>query len=329
MDLNTLWFLIIGFVLAGYIVLDGADLGIGIVSLFTPKTNHKYREQLIEITGPYWNGNEVWLIVFGGILFAVFPTVYAVLLSGFYLPFIILLLVYIVRGISIPIRNQYSSRSWQNFWDLCFGISGFLISFLLGAVTANLIQGVPITEDRVIEFDLFRLTDLFSLWLGGFSVVLLGMHGAIYASRKSDADLQSFCQKVGFIMWCLTLFFAVPSGFILFMRKPLNGLMHHYVIFSILLMLLITAMGYVPWGLKRRRLRNTFLASAIVITCFLASLFLCSYPILLHGTEAAGDLTIYNASASTPAMIVMLILTIIAMPIVIGYSVYSRFILEQ
>jgi cytochrome d ubiquinol oxidase subunit II len=329
MDLNTLWFLIIGFVLAVYIILDGIDLGIGTLSLFTPKDKHKYREQLIEIIGPHWDGNEVWLIVFGGMLFAVFPKVYATLLSGLYLPFIGLLLLFIVRGISIPLRNRYENDIWLNFWDLSFGISSLAIIFLLGVIAANLIQGFTLNQNDVIKLNLLKLTGPYSLWMGAFSVALLNMHGAIYAGRKSSEDLQSFCFRTGLISWFLMLLFAVPAEIVALKDDPSNILDNHLFFFSILLLLLIGSIIYIPWALKSRSFNKAFIASSLVIGRFLTLFYLYSYPNLLRSTETTNNLTIYNASVSSAAMTVMLILTIIAMPVVISYTIYTHFILGK
>jgi cytochrome d ubiquinol oxidase subunit II len=328
MDLNTLWFVIIGAVLTVYIILDGSDLGIGILSLFTPGDKYEYREQLIRIIGPHWNGNEVWLIVFGGMLFAVFPKVYATLLSSAYLPFIALLITFIVRGISIPLRNRHDISSWLNFWDLCFGISSLVIAFILGVFAANLIMGFTSDENGLMKLNLMRLVSPFSLWMGIFSVALLCMHGAIYAGRKSSEDIKPFCRKASIISWLLMLIFAVPAEIIVLKNDPAYIFKNHFLFFSMLVLLLIVSIVYIPWGLKSASFNKAFIASALVIARFLALFYLYFYPNLLRSTVTAYNLTIYNASASNSATIVMLILTIIAMPVVISYSIYTHIVLE-
>jgi cytochrome d ubiquinol oxidase subunit II len=328
MDLNTLWFLIIGAVLTVYIILDGSDLGIGILSLFTPRDKYEYRERLIRIIGPHWNGNEVWLIVFGGMLFAVFPKVYATLLSGAYLPFIALLFVFIIRGISIPLRNRYDIEPWLNFWDLCFGISSFAIAFLLGVLAANLIKGFTPDENGLMKLDLTRLAGPFSLWMGIFSVALLCMHGSIYAGRKSSEDIKLFCKKASIISWLLMLICAVPAEIIVLKNDPAYIFKNHFFFFSMLILLLIVSIVYIPWGLRTASFNKTFIASTLVIARFLALFYLYFYPNLLRSTVTVHNLTIYNASASNSAIIVMLILTIIAMPVVISYSIYTHIVLK-
>ncbi len=324
MDFNTLWFLIIGFVLTVYVITDGYDLGIGILCLFTPKDKYKYRQQLIQIIGPHWDGNEVWLIVFGGMLFAVFPRVYATLLSGLYLPFIVLLIFYMIRGISIPLRNRYNTGRWLSFWDLCFGISSLMIAFFMGVVTANLIQGITLNESGLMKLHLSRLISPFSIWMGIFSTALLCMHGASYAARKCTEDIKSFCRKAGLISWLLMLIFAVPAEIIVLRNNPADIFKNHLLLFSLLVILLIISVVYIPWGFKSGSFNKTFAASSLAVGRFLALLYLYFYPNLLRSVEPSQNLTIYNASSSSQTMIVTLILTIIAMPIVIIYSIYAH-----
>jgi len=324
MDFNTLWFSIIGFVLTVYVITDGYDLGIGILCLFTPKDKYKYRQQLIQIIGPHWDGNEVWLIVFGGMLFAVFPRVYATLLSGLYLPFIVLLIFYMIRGISIPLRNRYNTGRWLSFWDLCFGISSLMIAFFLGVVAANLIQGITVNKSGFVKLNLSRLISPFSIWMGIFSTALLCMHGASYAAGKCTEDIKSFCRKAGLISWLLMLIFAVPAEIIVLTNDPADIFKNHFLLFALLVVLLIVSVVYIPLGFKSGSFNKTFAASSLAIGCFLALLYLYFYPNLLRSVEPSQNLTIYNASSSSQTMIVTLILTIIAMPIVIIYSIYAH-----
>ena len=328
MNLNTLWFLIIGFALTIYVILDGLDLGVGITLLFTRKDKHKNREQLIEIIGPHWNGNEVWLLVFGGMLFAIFPKVYAALLSGMYLPFILLLILFIVRGISIPLRNRYDNDKWHNFWDLCLGISSLVIAFLFGVVVAILIQGLGINQNGFIKLNLQKVITPLSLWMGTTSVILLFMHGAIYAGRKSKDNLNSFCLKTASTGWILMLVFGIPAEIIILKNEASNILKNHLFLYVLFLILFVCAVVYIPLALKKKRVNQAFLASSLIIVHFTALLYMYTYPNLLRVTEAARNLTIYNAAVSSSSMIVMLVLTAIAMPIVICYSIYTHIILD-
>ena len=326
MDLNTLWFLIIGFALTIYVILDGLDLGVGITLLFTSK--YKNREELIKIIGPHWNGNEVWLLVFGGMLFAIFPKVYASLLSGMYLPFMVLLVVFIVRGISIPLRNRYDNDRWHKFWDLCLGISSLLIAFLFGSVVAILIQGLGINQNGFIKLNLQKVITPLSLWLGVTSVVLLCMHGAIYAGQKSKDYLNSFSLKTALISWILMLLFGISAEIIILKNDNSNIFKNFLFLYILFLILFISAAIYIPLALKRRSFKKAFLASSLIIVHFTALLYMFTYPNLLRCTEAANNLTIYNSSVSTSSMIIMLILTAIAMPIVISYTIYTHIILD-
>lgn len=148
MDLNTLWFIILGALLAVYVVLDGYDLGIGIIHLFT--ADRKQRERFLALVEPYWDGNEVWLIIAGGVLFAVFPGAYAAPLSGFYPYFIVLLMAFIVRGLALGLHGAFSSSLWHRFMDVCLGVASLLAVALVGIIGAHLLRGVPADSSGLI-----------------------------------------------------------------------------------------------------------------------------------------------------------------------------------
>jgi len=329
MDLNTVWYFIIGIVLTGYLILDGYNLGIGILSLFTPNEKDEYRKQLLAIIGPHWDGNEVWLIVFGGLLFAVFPPVYAALLSAFYLQFIVLLLAFIFRGISIPMRDRYETISWKKFWDLCFGLSSFVIVLLFGIIAANLIRGIPLNGNGMMKAGFLMTLNPFAFLMGFFAAALLSLHGAIYAGIHGNSDIRRFIFIMTCIAWAFTLVLAILAEIIIFNYAPGNVVKDNPVLFTIFLLLLIGSIAYILRSAMFSRYLRAFFASIILIASVVSLLCLYFFPYLLRcGADPSKSLTIYNAGATAPAMIVILILTAIAMPIVIGYSIYVHFKLK-
>jgi cytochrome d ubiquinol oxidase subunit II len=328
MDLNTLWFLILGGVLAVYVVLDGYDLGIGVIHLFT--ADRKQREQFLALVGPYWDGNEVWLIIAGGILFAVFPGAYAALLSGFYPYFVVLLMAFIVRGLALGLRDAFSSTLWHRFTDVCFGCASLLAVALVGIVGANLTRGVPADSNGIIRADLGNGLDLPALFAAVLAVALLAMHGSLYAAMKSQGDQRRYAEKWAFGMWALSLVLAVPAAALNVNTTAGMGAKSYPVFFALVVALLVMALIYIPWALRRARYTRTFLSSSLAIALLVASVAMLLFPRLVRsGVDDSHSLTIYNAAATQSAMLVTLVIIAIALPLAIAYSVFVRVMLER
>jgi cytochrome d ubiquinol oxidase subunit II len=187
-DLNTIWFILIGVLLTGYAILDGFDLGVGALHLFTKEDID--RRILINAIGPVWDGNEVWLVTGGGALFAAFPDVYATVFSGFYIPFMLLLFVLIFRAVAIEFRSKRESKRWRSMWDKAFSFSSFFIAFLMGVALGNIIVGIPVDSTKEYVGGLFNLLNPYSILIGITTVALFMMHGAIYLVMKTEGTLQ-------------------------------------------------------------------------------------------------------------------------------------------
>ena len=188
MDLETLWFVLVGVLLAGYAVLDGFDLGVGILHpLIRGDTERRLG---INSIGPLWDGNEVWLVTFGGALFAAFPEAYATVLSGLYLPIMVLLAGLIGRAISIEFRSKVRSRWWRSYWDHSFAFSSLVVVLVFGVAAGNMIQGIPVGPDREYAGGLLDLLGVYPLAVGALAVVATAMHGAFYLHLKTEGALQ-------------------------------------------------------------------------------------------------------------------------------------------
>src|SRR6516225_3068121 len=175
--LHILWFTLLGVLLAGYGILDGFDLGVGILHLCVRKDDE--RRVLMNSIGPLWDGNEVWLVVFGGALFAAFPRAYAAAFSGFYTPFMLVLFALIFRGVSMEFRSKHEGRAWRACWDVAFCAASTLASFLFGVLVANCIKGLPLGRNGDFEHA-FTLADLltpYAVLVGLFAVATFAMHG--------------------------------------------------------------------------------------------------------------------------------------------------------
>src|SRR5512136_2811273 len=187
LDLNAIWFVLIGALFVGYAMLDGFDLGVGALHLFA-KTDQERRVMLNTI-GPVWDGNEVWLVSGGGALFAAFPNVYATVFSGFYFVFVLLLVALIFRAVAIEFRSKQPMRWWRQMWDIGFSAGSLLSSFLIGVAMGNIAWGIPIDGRGEFAGTFWSLLGPYPLLLGVTTVALFMMHGALYALMKTEGAL--------------------------------------------------------------------------------------------------------------------------------------------
>jgi len=190
MWLNYVWFILFVVIITGYVVLDGFDLGVGIMHHFAAK-NDEERRLMLNSIGPIWDGNEVWLVLGGGVLFAAFPIVYASMFSGFYEALMLVLLFLILRTVAIEFRSKRENPSWRSRWDFIFFLSSAALAFLLGVAFGNIISGVPLDAQGNITINsVLDLLHPFALWIGATTIVMLALHGSIYLNLKTDGDLQ-------------------------------------------------------------------------------------------------------------------------------------------
>jgi len=321
-DLNTLWFLLIGFFLIGYVLLDGFDLGVGILSLFArdPQEKRVYYHAI----GPVWDGNEVWLITGGAALFAAFPAVYATIFSGFYLAFILFLVGLIARAIALEYRGKVSSPRWWRFWDWCFGLGSLIPALLLGVALGNILRGVPIDAHGQWAGSFWGLLNPYSLLLGILSLVTLTLHGAIYLAMKVEGDLQSRLHRwivnswtVFVILYVLTSLATAATSRFLF-----QGLSGH-PFFVILTLVMAVSLIMIPRFVRSRHYGRAFLASSLTIAAMLGIAAVSLYPRMVPSRpDLAHSLTIYNASSSPTTLSAMLIISLIGMPFVLWYTIY-------
>ena len=196
MDLQTFWFLLVGVLMMGYAILDGFDLGVGILHPFVRE--ERDRRIVLNSIGPLWDGNEVWLVTFGGALFAAFPEVYATILSAFYLPVMVILFSLIGRAISLEFRSKVDSKRRRAYWDFSFFLSSFVVTFVFGVALGNVVQGFRIGADREYVGTLVDLFGAFPIAVGLLAVAGAAMHGSIYLHLKTEGALQ---KRVAGWMW--------------------------------------------------------------------------------------------------------------------------------
>ena len=319
-DLNTIWFFLVGILLTGYAILDGFDLGIGALHLFT-KTDHDRRIMLNSI-GPIWDGNEVWLVTGGGALFAAFPEVYATAFSGFYLAFMLLLFSLIFRAVAIDFRSKKASATWRKTWDISFTLGSILASLLIGTALGNVAWGVPLDAEHEFAGSFFTLLNPYSLLVGLVVVVLFMMHGALYGVLKTEGKLQDQLKKL-----FKTNFTLFVIGYIIITIATLlfaNNITEHFkstpwlMVFPLLNVL---AIANVYWQHSRGKDIMAFLSSCFAILLLMLIFGLGIYPDMLYSNPLPENtLNIYNAASSQKTLRIMLTIAIIGMPFVIMYT---------
>lgn len=319
-DLNTIWFLLVGVLIAGYGILDGFDLGVGVLSLFSrdPREKRLFRNAI----GPVWDGNEVWLLTAGGALFAAFPPVYATVFSGFYLAFMLLLLALIFRAVSLEFYSHVDSPAWGHFWSWAFGLGSLVPALLYGVAFGNVLRGVPITAEVQYEGSFLGLLNPFALLVGLLSLSLFIMHGAIYLTNKTDGPLRDRMRAWAMAFWVITaaLYLAATAFSIRVAPFLFDGLLRKPLFYVVLLPLLL-AIPAVPAMLNRRSHGWAFIASSVTIAGMVGLAGVSLYPRLVISSIAhENSLTIYNAASTALTLRAMLIIALLGVPLVLVYT---------
>lgn len=320
MDLNQLWFVLLGILLAGYAILDGFDLGVGILHLTARK--EKERRLMINSIGPLWDGNEVWLVTFGGAMFAAFPNAYATIFSGFYVAFMMLLFALIFRAVSIEFRSKRESLAWKRLWDLCFFGASALATFLFGVAAGNALIGIPVDARGVFVGSFFDLLRPYPILIGLLTVSFAVMHGAIYLYLKTENELQQVVHRWMWRGFGMTLVcYMLATVFTLsFMPEALRNFHEHQWSWLVVI-LTVLAFANIPRAIFLGRPLYAFISSSATI---LALVFLFSftlYPnLVVSSISPEYSLTIYSAASSGKTLWIMAIIALIGMPFVLCYT---------
>jgi cytochrome d ubiquinol oxidase subunit II len=321
MDLNLIWFLLVGVLIVGYAVLDGFDLGVGVIHLFT-KSEEEKRINLNSV-GPVWDGNEVWLLTGGGALFAAFPIVYAVSFSAFYLAFVLLLVALIFRAVSFEFR-KYAEPAQKKYWDLAFGLGSLVPALLYGVAIGNVLRGLPLDEKGLFHGNFFGLLNPYSIVVGLVSLTFFVMHGAIYLAMKTKGEQQEKAAGWANKTWiAYVLLYVAATIFSFFSAKYLFDTVLKNPLFWVLVVLLFASILYIPVGLKAKQFGKSFIASSLTIASMILLTALSLFPRLLPSSwNLDYSLTIYNASSTPRTLWTMLIIALIGVPIVLIYTIW-------
>ncbi len=327
--MQTIWFWLVAAMIAVYVILDGFDLGAGIVHLLVARTDAERRAVLASI-GPVWDGNEVWLLAGGGTLYFAFPELYASSFSGFYLPLMIVLWLLILRGISIEFRNHVKSLVWQPLWDAIFAGASALLAIFFGAALGNVVRGVPLNAAG--EFFLPLWTDLlpgkepgildwYTILIAVAALIALTVHGALWVALKTSGDLQKRSRRVVNAAWLALLPAVVLITLASFRLQP-----HLRYSFSArpwgYLFPFLALAGLV--GIRLLGGLDGFLSSCLFLFGMLTSAAFGLYPYVLpSNSDPALSLSIYNAAAPLYGLQVGLLWFIPGTLLAIGYFVYT------
>lgn len=321
--LNTIWFLVLAFMLAGYAVLDGFDLGLGAIHLLLGR-NRDERRRLIDAIGPVWNGNEVWLLAAGGSMVVAFPNLYAVSFSGFYLALMLVLWLLLLRGLGIEFRHQVHHAMWEDAWDVAFSVSSLLLSLLFGVAVGNVLRGVPYDANGEFVGTFTVLLNPFSVLGGLLGVATLAMHGAFWAALKTDGELGLRARRFAGALWFASAALILAMVAASFVVRP--DFTHNFRQYPVLLLLpAVTLGGLVQARLSLRRANElgAFISSAVYVGGILACVAAGLYPMLLPplAGSAHPGLDIYNAASPAGSLRTALIVYAIGITIVAVYLV--------
>lgn len=320
MDLNLIWYGLLGVLLAGYAVLDGFDLGVGI--LHPLAKGDRERRLFVNSIGPLWDGNEVWLVTFGGALFAMFPNAYATIFSGFYEAFMLLLFALILRAVSLEFRSKIHSDAWRRVWDWGFFGSSLVASLLFGVAVGNAIQGIPLDERGVFVGRFLDLVGPYPLLVGFLTVALFAMHGAIYLFLKTEGAVQ---ERLGEWMWhAWGVFLVLYMLTTMYTLVELPGATANFARFpwsASIALVSVLAVANVPRAIFHRNYGQAFVSSTLIIVCLVALFGLAIFPNLVTASnDPARSWTMDNAASSEKTLKIGLLIVLVGMPFVAAYT---------
>jgi cytochrome d ubiquinol oxidase subunit II len=327
MDLNTLWFILICVLFSGYFLLEGFDLGVGMLLPFVANTDDE-RRQVINTIGPHWDANEVWLITAGGAMFAAFPGWYATLFSGFYLPLFLMLVGLILRGIALEFRSKDENKTWRAVWDWSIFAGSLIPSLLWGVAFGNFLRGVPIDAAQNYTGGFWNLLNPYALVCGLLVIAGFLLQGCLFLAMKTEGSVilktRSFIMKI----WTATLVLlagAIAYSFFETDMASKEGIKPGF--FPILTVITLLVAGYF---INRKSFKWGFIIQSVTIVLLTAFVFLSLFPrVLISSSNPEWSLTIYNASSSPYTLQVMSIVALIFVPIVLAYTAWTYWVFRK
>ena len=327
MSLPEFWFLTITFLFVGFFVLEGFDFGVGMVARFLGKDDKEVQLYMNTI-GPFWDANEVWLIVAGGAMFAAFPHWYATMFSGFYIPLVFMLLALIIRGVSFEFRGHVNSQRWRNQWDWGLAIGSFLPPLLWGVVLANFMTGMPIDQDKEMVGGFLQFLHPFALLGGVMMVALFLIHGLQFITIRTLGEVNERAKQLRNKLAPITLILFI--AFIIMSYFVSDVFTYHGETFIVLPLLAFVALA---WSVSKKALigeRMRFTLTSISIILLTGSIFMGMFPrVMISSISDAYSLTVENASSGSYSLKLMMYFSLAILPFVLAYQIWSFYIFKK
>lgn len=323
LDLETLqviWFGGVLLLFAGYAILDGFDLGVGIIHLFAKKDSD--RRVMLNAIGPVWDGNEVWLVTAGGALFATFPEAYATLFSTFYTGVMLLLCGLIFRAVAIEFRSKQPMGWWRLGWDVLFSLASLVITFALGLVLGNVVQGMPLDSSHAYTGSFTDFLNPYALSVGLLTIALFAMHGAIYILMKTDGELHDRIR--GWInplmIFFIIVYASVTMATLIFLPHMTEAFRNRPELFVLGIGNML-AIANIPREVTRGKDGMAFISSSVAILFLVAIFAVGIFPYLIRASNAVeNSLTIFNSSSSVATLTNVLMVALLGTPLVVAYT---------
>jgi cytochrome d ubiquinol oxidase subunit II len=328
MDLETFWFCAIAVLWGGYFVLEGFDFGVGILLPVLPRSERE-RSVMLETIGPFWDGNEVWLVVAGAATFAAFPAWYATMFSGFYLALLLVLLLLIMRVVSFEWREKSESPRWRRFWLTANTVGSTGAPFIWGVALANLVHGVPLNSSGDFAGNFGDLFSAYTVFVGIATVLLFAFHGATFLVLRTTGDL---CNRAAALARRLALPAVALTSGVLVWTVAVGVDRNDKDVFP---PILPAALGVVAAVLAllfvmRRRSGWAFGMTALSVALLIATIFTSLYPrVLVSAPSFQNSLTISNAASTHYALKVLTVVALILLPVVLGYQAWTYYVFRR
>ena len=317
--LTLIWFFLLGVLLVGYVILDGFDLGVGIMHPFAKGDTE--RRLLMNSIGPLWDGNEVWLITFGGALFAMFPIAYKTIFSGFYVPLFLVLFGLILRAVSMEFRGKVDVSAWRRFWDVAFFAGSTLATLIFGVAVGNCIKGIALDDHYDYTGGLMELLNPYALAVGVFAVAMFAMHGTLYLYLKTAGDMQ---RRLRPWMWrtffVFLAMFLLVTGWTFAAHGSAAANLDEYRILWVVPILNVLAIANIPRAIHQGKAAYAFISSACTIAAFVFLFCVALFPDIVVAEDPARSLNLFDAASSQRTLTIGLVAVVAGLPFVLAYT---------
>ncbi|MCL1886218.1 MAG: cytochrome d ubiquinol oxidase subunit II [Dehalococcoidia bacterium] len=327
MSLQILWFILIAVLFIGFFFLEGFDFGVGMATRLITR-NRAERDQLVRTIGPFWDGNEVWLLTAGGAIFAAFPHWYATLFSGYYIPLTVVLLALILRGVSFEFRAKMQSEAGKNIWDWALFIGSLLPPFLLGVLFTSMVKGMPIDASMNMYAGFWDYISLYSI-VGGVAVTLLCLlHGLNFISLRTLGDIRERATALAKKLYLVLYGGLVAFAALTYAYTDFFNVRAAVIVAILAIIVIISVIAHL--SVLRKKEAISFVLSGLTLCLVVVLLFTGLYPrVMVSSLGAAYDMTIDMASSSSYTLGLMTIVAFSILPFVLAYQIWSYYVFRK